>query len=47
MSNLPKAFNSTQNYINFIKKTMLKNNKFDIDFKSIFFKTLQMLIKEE
>ena len=39
--------NSTQNNINFIKKTMLKNNKFDIDFKSIIFKTLQILINEE
>ena len=39
--------NSTQNNINFIKKTMLKNNKFDINFKSIIIKTLQMLIKEE
>ena len=39
--------NSTENNINFIKKSIRKSNKFNIDFKNIIFKTLQMIIKEE
>ena len=39
--------NSNQNNITFIMKNMLKNNRFNTDFKNIILKTLQMLIKEK